>query len=358
MAFSGLFAAALLAQTNGESWLRDAALQKALAAPLAIQSDNESLRVFLERLSQSQRVAYFLDRRLDPSTPRDLAQDEQSLKSIFFSAAAPQGGGACSIGDVVYLGPGDVVAALPELLTKLRRDVRMLPGDAKKVWQRSLPLQFARLSRPAQLLLDLANVNGLTLVDVESVPHDLWPEVNIPAMSLAERFACLLVGLNKWPEISADGKTVRIVELKLPQEIAQTYNTEQRNELTDWIKQSIPDAKVERKSAGLIVSTSPINQHEIARWLVDHETIRRSQTPTATKVVTLNATASVGTISRQVAAQLGIEFNCTADLEPKLKAQVEINVDKVSYDDLLTKVFANTGLSFQLDERQLRVFSK
>ncbi len=359
LAFCGLFlTTALFAQTKGDLWLRDAALQKALTASLAIQSDNQPLRIFLNRLSESQHVAHFLDRRLDPSTPRDLAQHERSLKSIFFSAAASGGGGACQIGDAVYLGPGSIVAALPDLLSKLRADVRALPGDAKKIWQRSQLVQYPQLSRPANLIADLAKENGLKLIDVESIPLDLWHEINLPPMSLAERFALLLVGFDKWLTISADGKTVCIVELTLPDEITRTYRTEQRTDLSEWIKQTLSDVTVQRKSANLIVTASPANQHEIARWLVDHEVIRRSLTPGAKKVVTLNDTASVGKIARQVAVQLGVEFSCDASLERQLEAQVEIHVDKVSYEELLTKVFAETDLSFELNDLQLRVFAK
>lgn len=341
-----------------DPWRRDADLQKALAASIDIRSSNEPLREFLTRLSQSQRVAFFLDRRLDPSTPHSFASQGQSLKSIFYAAAASEGGGAIVLGDCVYVGPGEVVAVLPEAMAALRGRVKNLPPDAKKIWQRPEAWHIPRLSRPANLVSQLAAAQKLNVVGLDKIPHDLWPEMNLPPMTLSERFAALLLGFGLWPEISAEGDSVQIVEFVLPDSVTLTHSTKQSDKLSEWIRQTCPSAKLVRKSGALVVTASPQDQHAIGVWLADNETTGAAPSAEAKKVVTLNATASAGSIATQVAAQLGVELVFDPSLQKQLEKRVEVHVDQVPYPELLEKVFADTGLSFQLDDRQLRIFAK
>ncbi len=353
-----IIAAPWFAQTSDESWHRNSELQKALAAQLEIHSSSESLRSFVLRLSQSQRVAVFLDRRLDPTTPRDFTLHGRSLKSILYLAAAQSGGGASLFADAIYIGPGDVVAVLPEALTTLRTRVKSLPPESRKVWQRAEAWQMARLSRPADLVKQLAADHELNAMGIEKIPHDLWPEVDLPPLSLAEKFACILLGFGLWPEISADGKAVRITEFVVPETITRTHSSQPLGEFTSWLRENFPNAQVKKKSSSLVITAPPADHHQIALWLAEHETPKKAASPAAKKVVTLNATATAGNIATQVAAQLGVELVCDPKLQKQLETRVEIHVEQVTYPELLSKVFADTGLSFQLDDRQLRIFAK
>lgn len=344
------------AQHSEEPWLKDAALQKVLASTLNVQSSNEGLRLFLERLGSSQRIAIFLDRRIDPTAPHDFELRERTLRSVLVLAAASADAGIGQLGDVIYVGPGDVATTLPEAMGALREQTKSLPAEAKKTWQRAEPWQLPRLSRPAQALRQLAESNQLALDGIDAIPHDLWPAIDLPPLSLAERFACLLIGFGLWPEISNDGKSVRIVKYPVPESITRTHTSQSGPRFSDWLRAECPTAKIAKKSSGIAVTASPADQQRIVVWLAENEGAKPSAE--GKKVVTLNATSSTGAIARQVAAQLGVEFVCDRRHEPLLAKRVEIHVDQVSYPELLTQVFADTGLSFQLDERQLRVFAK
>jgi hypothetical protein len=312
----------------------------------------------LERLSQSQRAALFLDRRLDPTTPHDFSAQGKSLQSVFQMAADVAGGGACRIGDMIYVGPPDVAAALPDLLAQMRQNVRKLPEAARKTWQRAQPWQFTRLAQPAQQLNDLAEANQIALANVENIQHDLWPAMDLPPLSLAERLACVLVGFGQWIEIAPDGRSAQIVPLELPLIVTRTYASPPKASLSRWLEANLPEAKFERRSGGLSVAASPRDHHRIACWLATNDEAPPAAVDAQIKVVSLKATASAGGIARQVATQLGIEFVCPKDLESYLEKQVAVDVERVSYDELLTRVFADTGLSFELDQRQLRVFAR
>lgn len=345
------------AQTTDETWRRGTELQRALSAPVTLQSSQESLREFFIRLGKSQQVAFFLDRRIDPSQPRDFAQPSRSLQSVITLAVAPAGAYATPWGDLIYVGPAEVAASLPDALQDLKAQVKSLPAGPRKTWQKSQALSVPRLGRPAELLDQLAAENGVTIEGLEQVSFDVWPEIRTPPLSLADRFAVLLIGFGLWPEISRDGMSVRLVEFAVPPEITRTYTCQKSQELDRWAEDHLPSAKIAAKKGSATVTAAPANHQQIAVWVAQNEPAPASSDQAGTqKVVSLHATASAGAITRQVAAQLGVDYQCDPQSEKLLEKRVTIDVDRVSYPELLRKVLAETGLSFQLDERQLRIF--
>lgn len=351
-----LFPLACLGQNTEENWRSGRELQQALSAPVNLQSSQESPRDFFRRLGQSQQIALFLDRRIDPSSARDFNPPPRSLLSIMTLAADRSGATPVQFGDLIYVAPADVGAVLPDALQKLRNQVKGLPGEARKRWQRSQPLVVPRLTKPSDLLRELAVANNISLEGLEKIPHDLWPEIRTPSLTLTERISLVLFGFGLWPELSADGESVRLIEFPVPIELTRMYSTKKSKELVHWARQYAPHANLVAKSGSCTVTGSPLDHHQIALWIAENEAVDDAAPAGSQKVVSLHATASAGAIARQVADQLKLEFVCDPAAMERLEKRVEINVDRVSYHELMKQVLADTGLSFQLDQRQLRIF--
>jgi type II secretory pathway component HofQ len=61
---------------------------------------------------------------------------------------------------------------------------------------------------------------GVRLVGADLLEHDLWPARKLPKLALVDRVVLLLAGFDLTCEISADGKTCRVVQIEYPLQVA------------------------------------------------------------------------------------------------------------------------------------------
>ncbi len=264
----------LIAATNAfaDDWLTGRAFDQAIAQPTSITWDNGPRIEFLSQLISSSGVALFVDRRVDPSKLIHAAIDHQDMLAAVFVSGADDQIGACTIGSAVYVGPGDVVVQLPWRLRELRCRLGQLPTAGRKTWQHMTALRLPRLTQPAAAIAALATDNGVQIRSIESIPHDLMCQVDLPPMTLAERMAILLVGFGKWPEVSQDGTTMTIVDFPAPEEFDASYVTSQPKDIVQW-------AKDQKLSAAVVASKNAIRVRVprtiITNWPEKWRSVRR-----------------------------------------------------------------------------------
>ncbi|MDB4481289.1 hypothetical protein N9049_02510, partial [bacterium] len=92
-------------QKNGISWLSNEALSDHNSLPISVMWRDAELKDRLMRFSKNQRVAIFLDRRIDPSTIINLTSNNVTTEQFLLGIAKQAELGICQIEDVYYLGP-------------------------------------------------------------------------------------------------------------------------------------------------------------------------------------------------------------------------------------------------------------
>ena len=156
----------------------------------------------LERFGATQEIGVFLDRRINPSRMIEFDASRRSVGALLDELADSLDLGCCRFDSVAYIGPKHAARALatrqPLPVATLRRRVL---------------LEIPFLSTPKEVLERLADDNGLRFSNLDRLPHDLWPQRELPPTPLGQLFDLLLIGFDATFELEDDGKTLCIVPI-------------------------------------------------------------------------------------------------------------------------------------------------
>jgi len=229
------------------------------------------LHTVVQRLVEHAKLAIFVDRRIDPSTPITISSEGDGV-SLLSELAQQHGWGVSSLGDVLYLGP-----------RKSARDLRSLHARAKLYSQRlakplskKSALRWDRLAQPRSTIEKRLAAENLRLANPQAVPLDLWPQSQLPAMPLSEQLTLLLVGFDlDWQAQGAES-TIRLMPISQPVRLAATHRANRATSNTpEEFAKLAPDARV-KVTKGLWNVTARVEDHELLEKLL------RGQSPGAT----------------------------------------------------------------------------
>lgn len=202
--------APILAADPPTVWLTGPALEKQLDEPAGLRLQGVSLREALRDLGQERRVSLLIDRRIDPSLALDV-DASGSLRSVLDRLAAERGAAVRVVQGVVYLGPANVVAALPAERQKLRMAAQALPREDRAPLLAARRWQWNDLDTPRELLEQLQRESKWKFEGLEAVPHDLWAGAELPAVPWLDRALLVLAQFDRTLELDGARRVARIV---------------------------------------------------------------------------------------------------------------------------------------------------
>jgi hypothetical protein len=296
-------------------------LEQRLAARVSVAWEGQELAAALHRLADSQRLPLWIDRRVDPSAPIELTANDQPLSDVLNSVAAPHDWAATPYHGVLYFGPRQTADELRTLSALARQSIAKAPPDVRSRWLKPEAWTIARLSEPRGLLKQLARSAGATVVDEQQVPHDLWPERQLPPMPALDRAVLLLSGFDLTCQISADGRKLRVVPIKRP-------------------------LKLIGPAPPTVSRTRPPQPGSAATRTVQRFTLKIENQP-------------AGRVLDQLARQLQLEVEWDAALQqtPAMgrEANVSCDVREADLDELLSAVLSPAGLTFEREEKRVSI---
>ncbi len=177
-----------------------------LKAQVQISWSQAPLRPTLERLAQTQGVAVFMDRRLDPQRLLELQLPLAPLSEALQQIAKNQDAAVSWLDPVVYLGPSPTTAKLATLLELNRQQLQQVSGPDRLRWETPAPTAWEFLSQPRQLVAQMAQQRGVTLEGVEQIPHDLWAAQQLPPLDLLQQLTIVLAGFDLCVTLDANGQ--------------------------------------------------------------------------------------------------------------------------------------------------------
>jgi hypothetical protein len=296
-------------------------LEQRLAARVSVAWEGQQLVAALQRLADSQRLPLWIDRRVDPNAPIELTVNDRPLRDVLNSVAAPHGWAATPYHGVLYFGPKQTADELLTLSALARQSIAKAPPDMRSRWLKPQAWAIARLSEPRELLKQLARSAGATVVDDREVPHDLWPERNLPPMSALDRAVLLLSGFDLTCQISADSRKLRVVPIKRPLKL---------------IGPAPPTASRTRQPRPRSAATRTVQRFTL-------------------KIENQPAGRVLDQLARQV--QLEVEWDAALQQTPALgrEANVSCDVHEADLDELLTAVLTPAGLAFEREEKKVSI---
>ncbi len=343
-------------------------LAQRLDARVSLAWQGQQLAVGLERFAKSQRIAVWIDRRVDPATPIEIEVSEQPLRDALAALAAPREWVATPFQGVLYFGPKQTAEELPTLSALARQSIAKAPAEIRLRWLKPEPWSFDRLSEPRTLLNQLAKSVGAQVVDDHLIPHDLWPSRSLPPMSALDRVVLLLSGFDLTCQISSDGRKLRIVPIERPVQITRTYTVGRaRRAEVDAAIAEMPRAKVERRGQGGLTLSASLESHERVQAVMRGQSARQASQPVQPPAATEDSkrftvkieNQPAGRIIDQLARQLQLEVEWDAALRQSpadgQEAIVSCDVRNADLDELLTAVLSPAGLGFERDGEKLKI---
>ena len=196
---------------------------KQLAKPVSLTWQEVPLSAALARLAETQSLAIWCDRRIDPNVPITLTVVDQPLVDVFAALGQQADAAATPFGGIVYFAPRQAVDELATLAALARQPLADAPAAARAKWLKPQAWNFHRLSEPRQLLKELAASADSQVQGEQLVPYDLWPARELPQLAAIDRAVLLLAGFNLTCRISPDGDQLEVKPITRPVAIAQEY---------------------------------------------------------------------------------------------------------------------------------------
>jgi len=338
------------------AWRAGAAWQRQLETPVGVSWAGVPLRQALRGLAQSQQVAIFLDRRVDPNQQIDFAAQDVPLRECLTQLAGQVGAGVGYVGPVVYLGPEATAGKLATVVALQNEALRRVPPERQRRMTRAQAWQWADLATPGELLEQLARDCGLRIAEPGSIPHDLWPAANLPPMTAVERLTLLLAGFDLSYQWSADGQAVKLIPIPDQLAVRRTYDVGPRGtQLLPRLSRELPGAHLTLEGPKLVV-VGRVEQHQhVDRVLTGTPPPPARTIPGRTRYSLQVQNQPVGQLIKTLAEKLSLEPHWDQVPAAQMQTRVSLAVKEVTRDELLRAVLQPAGLTFRLSETQLHV---
>ena len=341
-------------------WLSGAELNRQLQRPLSGVWSQQTLRRAMANLGRENRVAIFLDRRVDPDRKLKFSLQKRPLIDIVSYVAQQRGAEACVLDSIVYVGPAEVTARLRTLAALRKLNVEKLPADAQRRLFARTAWRWDDLATPRELLAALEKSTGLRIADQERVPHDLWAAASLPPLRAIDRLTLVAAAFDLTFAIEQGGSVLRLVPIPDKVVLVRDYPLGRRKRavVTSWAEQ-MPSSRIIVRDKKIYLE-GPLEAHEqLAAMLQGRKTPRPK--PAAGKVL-LTAKVDgqpVGPLIRAICKQkdLEVEFDTEAieKAELSLDKTVSFSVQRVSLDQLLAAALKPAGLAHQRSGKLVRV---
>ncbi len=129
-------------------WHTGTAFQRALRHTVGLTWSETPLRPALMQLARVQRVAIFLDRRVDPDQLVEFRTGEAPLEEVLQRLATSLDVGSTQLGSVVYIGPPETAAVLAATAERRRTEVKGLSSATRTRYLAMAAMQWEMLAEP------------------------------------------------------------------------------------------------------------------------------------------------------------------------------------------------------------------
>lgn len=347
----------LFAQESTE-WATGKAFESAARRDsVSVFWEQAPLRSQLQALSRSQRVAILLDRRIDPGQKIDWQSRDLSLEQFLWDLGEQQELGVTQIGSLLYFGPRESALALAEQnrLWTQRVDDPAVPAALRKRLNESVRWSTAEPLEPSAWLARDAAAANLELLNPEQLPYDLWGPFDWPRMPRYQAYLLMLAGFGQGLDLESDA--LRLAPLDLPAQLSCEFPLDGLEQATiEKLSQEFPDLTLTVASKILTAVGPPKAQSKLQRQLA---LLRRPpKEADGKRVFTLKTNAPRGAILATIAQQLGVKLEFADELRPLLNERIELDVQRVSVEQLLSETLRDTGLTHRLEKGVLQLQAK
>ena len=340
-------------------WNTGPAFHNALASQFSVVSlpPGSTLRDRLQRLSDQQRVAIFLDRRVDPDRSIELSARDITLEELLQRMAAQCGAGISYVGSVAYVGPRDKITGLSRESEQQARDARTSGGELAKSMMASRRWGWDDLAQPRDLIAQLAREADVTIEGIDRIPHDLWPGTELPPLRWTDRLTIVLAGFGLTYELDRSANVIRLVPFLPTPFSVRSYPAALSQMDWDRISQQFPEAKLERSVDGITLEGTREEHERLSKLLDKQKPRRRAKSSRGKQVHTLRVIPAqpIGAILKSLEKHLQLRFVFESELQERLHTPVSFDLRDQPLEEILRATLAPASLTFSREGQVIRI---
>lgn len=316
------------------------------------------------------RMAMLIDRRIDPETRLNLAMGDVPFEDALARVATAGNAEYCQVGSVVYFGPSTITRRLRTAVELRKQDIRALPAAEGKRFAVLKPLRWNDLAEPRELLRTIAAEAGVTIDNLDIVPHDLWAAAELPSLPIADRLSIVAAAFDLTFELGENSTTLKLVPIPERVVIKRSYpGGKTADEVAKKLAGVLPGCKVSVTGTRIEVE-GRVEDHATAAQALAGKPVKKP--PTAGEAPTGNVALDklridkfvatnqpLGTLIKEIARRLSMEaeFDGPALVAAKVSLDQIISVELASgtIKDLLDKITKPYGLEYEIREKKLLI---
>lgn len=331
------------------AWRIGEDFRRQLDATIGFHWESSPVGEGLARLSANQRVAIWLDRRVDPDHEVDLLIRDTTLDEALRRVGSALGGGVGYVDSVAYVGSPTVTKTLATLAAIRRDEVKQLPTAARTRFATVAAWKWETLATPSELFSQLAESANAKIVNIEQIPHDLWRAGDLPALPLTDRMCLVLAGFDLTFEIARDGSAIRIIPMPTDAVVERTYSPSgSLNTAATTIGEAFPKVVIKKVGARLAI-TGTQEEHELIERLIRGETIRRDAPVPGIKLFDLKVeNQPIGAIIKAVADRESLQIKMDLASQLKLQKLISLDIKQLTLEELLNRALLSTGVTHRV----------
>ena len=193
-------------------------LTVALESRRALNVQDASVRSILLKLQEQSGICIVVDRRVDPSQRLTFRTDLLPTNELLRQVTAELPNAVLSVNRAfVYIGPAATARRLRTFCEHHRSMIldhrRQFDKEIYRKLSTAKPLTWGDLTSPRDIVVSLVADAGLTAVNPDAVPHDLWYGGRVPGIPFAESATLLLSHFDLTFRIDADSAEFTIIPM-------------------------------------------------------------------------------------------------------------------------------------------------
>ena len=193
-------------------------LTAALESRGSLDVQDAPVRSILLKLQEQSGICIVVDRRVDPSQMLTFSTELLSTNELLRQVTAELPDAVISVNRAfVYIGPTVAARRLRTLCENHRstifRNRRRFDRELYRKLSVARSLVWGDLASPRDILVSLLADVGLTAVNPDAVPHDLWHGARVPGVVFAESATLLLSHFDLTFRVDADTAEFTIIPM-------------------------------------------------------------------------------------------------------------------------------------------------
>jgi len=349
-----LVSSVLVGQAPRSAALSNADFQKQLDTTISVHW-NLPLSNIIKSIRETQNVAVFLDRRIDPQQTIQLKIQDTKLTSAFDQLAAQCNSRISIVRNVVYIGPVKTTQWLATLAEIQAENHRRRPGPETTRLFQPQTTQWSRLSQPRIIVEQVAESIRAQVTNLEVIPFDLWDQNRLPALPFAHRFTLLLAGFNLTYQVN-DDHSITLVTFPEQAKIQKTFLKPVATANLARIKTSFPMLEILENTNQLVVRGRWEDIEQLDQLLRGKTVTIPDNGTTSMQVYTLTVTnQTIQDVLKAIAANEKLELTVTAAAMQRWGKRITLTAKELPLTELLKQVVQQGQLQFKVDDKQLQI---